>query len=81
MVSLRSNQFLGEYFEKEDIHTTSKVELYIPWNNTWLYLPDLPEIEDPITEEKLPMSKTHIVSIDQKNKGPAPIIGWVCCKT
>ena len=74
IVSLTSNQCLGAYFEKEDIHTTSKVELYIPWNNTWVYLPDLPEIEDPITEEKLPMSKTHIVSIDQKNKGPALLL-------
>ena len=45
------------------------MELYVPWNDTWIYLPDLPKIN-----EELIMSKTHIVSIADNNRGSALLL-------
>ena len=50
------------------------MELYVPWNDTWIYLPDLPKIEDPVEKEELIMSKTHIVSISDNARGSALLL-------
>ena len=51
------------------------MELYVPWNDTWIYLPDLPKIEGPVgKEEELIMSKTHIVSIADSDRGSALLL-------
>ena len=56
----------GEFSEKGKIHPATRVELYVPWNDTCIYLPDLPKID-----EELIMSKTHIVSIAENDRGSA----------
>ena len=59
----------GEFSEKGKIHPATRVELYVPWNDTWIYLPDLPKID-----EELIMSKTHIVSIAENDRGSALLL-------
>ena len=48
------------------------MELYVPWNDTWIYLPDLPRIE--VEKEELVLSKTHIVSIAENDRGSALLL-------
>ena len=48
------------------------MELYVPWNDTWIYLPDLPKIE--VENEELIMRKTHIVSIADNARGSALVL-------
>ena len=31
---------------KPHMHVRTSVELYIPWNNTWVFLPELPTFKD-----------------------------------
>ena len=50
------------------------MELYVPWNDTWIYLPDLPKIEGPVEKEELIMSKTHIASIADSDRGSALLL-------
>ena len=64
----------GEFSEKQQIHPATRVELYIPWNDTWIYLPDLPKKEDQVKNEELIMSKTHIVSIAENERGSALLL-------
>ena len=48
------------------------MELFVPWNDTWIYLPDLPKIE--VEKEELIMSKTHVVSIAENDRGSALLL-------
>ena len=51
----------GLYVDGHDRHTTNSVELYLPWNDSWIDLPDLPDFAH--DGAVVPMTDTHIMSL------------------
>ena len=52
----------GSHYDAENVlHTTNSVELYLPWNDIWIDLPNLPHWEDP--NGNYSMTETLIMSL------------------
>ena len=47
-------------------HSVNSVELYLPWNNTWVFLPQLPQFTNG-DGSVISMTDTHIMSLDLIN--------------
>ena len=53
--------------DRHTVQPTRSVELYIPWNNSWVSLPSLPDFPDDGIVCK--MTFTHIMLIDLSGRG------------
>ena len=53
---------IGLYIDGDGRHSTGSVELYLPWSDSWIPLPELPHFtwSDGTV---LPMTDTHIMSL------------------
>ena len=59
----------GAYMDdKGTMHPVSSAELYIPWNNTWVPLPTLPDMTDD-DGSVYHMTNTHIMTMTVAGDG------------
>ena len=61
----------GEYKNGGGLHSVNSVEVYIPWNDTWLNLPPLPDLGD----EAGRMEQTRIMYMDDSGGSHLYLLG------
>jgi hypothetical protein len=65
---------IGVYRDGDVLHPTSSVELYLPWSDSWIPLPSLPNIT--LSDGAvLPMTNTHIMFLVTNSANMVHLVG------
>ena len=68
-IFLLLKSFIGAYKAGGSIHPTSSVEVYLPWNDTWIELPQLPGWQVPPKWTVKRMDLTRLMSLTSRAQG------------